>query len=411
MSSRKISNFSLILILGALTALCPFSIDMYLPAFPKMAEDFHSNVAQVSLSLSSFFIGLAIGQLFYGPLLDRFGRKRPLYFGLGIYLLATLACLSVHSIEALIVLRVIQALGGCVANVAAIAMVRDFFSPKDSAKVFSLLILILGVSPLLAPTAGGYLAASLGWQSIFAVLAAIGFAILLLVFFFLPEGHEPDKTQSLMPGPILKNYFEIFKNTQFHTFTLAGAVIFSGLFVYLAASPVIFMEIFKVSEKEYGWIFSFLAMGFIGSSQLNIFFLRLFHNEKILKSAMYAFAVISLVFFAGAWQGWLSLPTIIAIFFMLLAMVGLANPNASALAMAPFSRNAGSASALMGSLQMAVGSLASVCVGVFDAQQLLPISGIFIGASVVSLIILFWGNRRIDNKVIADPNDAPIVSH
>ncbi len=411
MSSKKPSQTSLILILGSLTALSPFSIDMYLPAFPKIAQDFHSSVSEVSLSLSSYFIGLAVGQLFYGPLLDRFGRKKPLYVGIGIYLFATLGCLTTHSVETLVFFRFLQALGGCVANVSSIAMVRDFFSPKDSAKVFSLLILILGVSPLLAPTAGGYLAAALGWQSIFVALALIASIILGVVIYALPESHTPDHSQSLRPGPILKNYLAILKEPQFYTYTLAGSIAFSGLFAYLAASPGIFMEIFKVSEKVYGWIFAFLSIGFIGASQLNIYFLRKFSNEKILKAAMIGMSVVGVAFAIGAFNDWYGIGGVIAVFFAFLACVGLSNPNSSALAMAPFAKNAGSASALMGSLQMGIGAIAAAFVSLLNAQHVFPVAAIFAGSALLALAILLTGSKKIVHKIEASPEDSAMISH
>jgi DHA1 family bicyclomycin/chloramphenicol resistance-like MFS transporter len=155
-TSRK-KNFYLILILGLLTAIGPFSIDMYLPAFPDIAKNLHTTVAQVTLSLSSFFIGISAGQLLYGPLLERFGRKKPLYIGLCIYLLASLGCAFAASVNALIVLRLLQALGGCVGMVASRAMVRDLFEVKENAKIFSTLMLVVAVSPIIAPTLGGYI--------------------------------------------------------------------------------------------------------------------------------------------------------------------------------------------------------------------------------------------------------------
>ena len=173
--------FFLVLILGALTAIGPFSIDMYLPGFPAIAKSLHTSAAQVSLSLSSFFIGISFGQLLYGPLLDRFGRKKPLYFGLIVYILTSIGCFFATSIETLIVLRFIQAIGSCAAGVASMAMVRDIFPVKDNAKVFALLILILGVSPMIAPTVGGYITAVFGWQLIFLILASIAALVLLAV--------------------------------------------------------------------------------------------------------------------------------------------------------------------------------------------------------------------------------------
>lgn len=188
-SNKK--NFYLILILGLLTAIGPFSIDMYLPAFPDIAKGLHTTVAQVMLSLSSFFIGISAGQLLYGPLLERFGRKKPLYLGLFIYLVASVGCAMAASVNALIMLRLLQALGGCVGMVAARAMVRDLFEVKENAKIFSMLMLVVAVSPIIAPTLGGYVTALFGWRYVFVVLIVVALLILTGIHFLLPESKSP----------------------------------------------------------------------------------------------------------------------------------------------------------------------------------------------------------------------------
>lgn len=392
---NKTNRWSLILILGSMTALSPFSIDMYLSAFPLMAQYFNTTVAQVSVTLSSYFIGLASGQLFYGPLMDRFGRKKPLISGLLIYILASLACSFSKNIETLIILRFIQALGGCAASVAAFAMVRDLFEPRESAKILSLLILILGVSPLLAPTIGGFLSIHLGWASVFLALAIGSTVLLTCIAFFLPESHKADKSHVLRPLPILKNYFSILREPQFYTYATAGAVGFSGLFVYLAASPVIFMEVFKVSEQMYGWIFAFVAMGMIGTSQLNVILLKKYSNEQILSGALLVLLLTSVTFFICSYFDWYNVYGVVITMFIYLSCIGLSNPNAAALAMAPFGHKAGSAAAMVGFLQMAIGSLASVLVGILKAQQLGTIGGIFVGTSTLALLILFMGSKKV----------------
>ena len=364
-----------------------------------MAQVFNTNVTEISLTLSSYFIGLASGQLFYGPIMDRFGRKKPLYIGLLIYIFASIACAFSQSLNSLIFFRFLQAAGGCAASVGAFAMVRDLFDPKESAKVLSMLILILGVSPLLAPTIGGYLAVHLGWASVFIALAMIAAAILSVVFFKLPESHMPDTTHILRPLPIIKNYFSILREPQFYTYALAGAVGFSALFVYLAASPTIFMEIFQVTEQTYGWIFAIIAMGMIGMSQVNVLLIKKFSNEQILFSALVALLIASLIFFICSYMGWFNLYSVVATIFVFLCCIGLSNPNAAALSMAPFGRKAGSAAALIGFLQMSVGALASVCVGLLKGHQLFPIAGIFVGTSSIAVMILIWGSRNINNKV------------
>lgn len=395
MTVKRPTDFYLILILGALTALSPFSIDMYLPAFQKIASDFGVQVADISLSLSSYFVGLAFGQLFYGPLLDRFGRKPPLYAGLIIYIIATIGCMTSQSVEALVLFRLVQALGGCAAQVASIAMVRDFFDAQHSAKIFSLLILILGASPLLAPTTGSFLALHFGWQSVFVALAIIALLLLLIVFYFLPEGHQPDKSQSLRLESIFKNYYSILLHPQFYTYVFAGSFAFSGLFVYLASSPVIFLEIFHVEPQIYGWIFGFMAAGFIACSQLNILFIKKFSTDQILITGMIGLASVASLFCIGAYNNWYGLLGTVLLLFSYLAFAGIIGPNASALSLMPFEKNAGSASALMGAVQMAIGALSSVLIGFITARELFPFTLIFVATAFVGLSILFLGRRRI----------------
>ncbi len=381
--------------LGALTALTPFSIDMYLPTFPQIAQAFGTNVAHIAFSLSSYFIGLASGQLIYGPLMDRYGRKKPMFVGISIYILATIGCALSPSVTSLIVFRFIQALGGCSAGVGAFAMVRDLFEPKESAKVFSLLILILGASPLFAPTIGGLLTVHFGWPSVFVTLAIMAAIILAIVMRSLPESHAGDVTHVLHPVAIAKNYLSIFREPQFYVYAVSGAVAFSGLFVYLAASPTIFMEIFGLSKQTYGWVFSVVAAGFVGMSQLNIVFLKKYSNEQILFWSLASFAVAAVVFFVCAFNGWFNIYSVVGTMFVFLACVGLANPNSAALALAPFKTNVGSAAAMLGFVQMTIGSIASMCVGILKAQQMFPMAGIFVGTSLLAMMVLILGGRAL----------------
>lgn len=392
---NSLKNKSLVIfILGCMTALSPFSIDMYLPAFQKIASDFNTTVAHVSLSLSSYFIGLAGGQLFYGPLLDRFGRKRPLYVGLGIYILASLVCLMTTSTEALIVCRFIQAIGGCAAGVGSMAMVRDLFTLKESAKVFSLLILILGTSPLLAPTIGGYFSTWFGWHSIFIVLAAMALVLVLAIRFLLEESHPPDKTVSLHIVTIGQDFLEILRHPQFYTYAFSGAVAFSGLFVYIAGSPVIFLENFKVSQEIYGWIFAIVASGMIIASQLNVTLLKRFSNEQILRAALISQMTAAILLSIGTFFGISLIGTVVLLFFFM-GSFGLTNPNGAPLALHPFSHNAGRAAALLGFLQMSIGAIASMSVGILGVTQMMPVVLIMAITSGLGLLILVLGTRRL----------------
>ena len=401
--------FFTILILGSLTALGPFSIDMYLPGFPAIARSFHTTTAQVSLSLSSFFVGIALGQLLYGPLLDRFGRKKPLYVGLALYIVTSIGCFFSTGIETLILLRLIQAIGSCAAGVASMAMVRDIFPVKDNAKIFAFLILILGASPMIAPTVGGYVTAVWNWHIIFVILAVLAVLILLAVIFALPESYKPDPAYSLKPKPIINNFWAVFKEPQFYTYALTGSFAFAGLFVYVSGSPLVFMEVFKVSSKTFGWIFAGLSVGFIGSSQVNNLLMKKFRSEQIIFTALSVQLATTIVFVIGAINGWFGLESTIGMIFILLCCVGTISPNASALSLAPFTKNAGTASALMGALQLGLGALASFSVSFFDSKSATPMAGIMAGSTLVAFFILVVGRKMIGKTIEA--SGGVVVGH
>jgi DHA1 family bicyclomycin/chloramphenicol resistance-like MFS transporter len=394
----KSNRSLLILILGLLSAIGPFSIDMYLPGFPSIAANLHTTVDRVAYSLSSFFIGICAGQLLCGPLLDRFGRKTPLCIGLVVYIFASIGCSLSKSVEVLIALRFLQALGGCVGMVAPNAIVRDVFPVEENAKVFSLLILILGVSPILAPTAGSYLVAAFGWPIVFIVLAVVTALVLLAVIVWLPESKKPDPTFSLKPRPILTGFANVLKQPQFATYAFAGAIASAGLFAYLAGSPFIFMELYDVSEQQYGWIFATIAAGLIGCSQLNNVLLKKYSSAQIIKVVLFTQTTVGLVLVIGIAAGLLNLYGTIFLMFLFLSCQGFTFPNSAALAMAPFTKGAGSASALMGALQMACGAIASALVGVFFNSTAVPTAAIMASCSSLGIIILLVGRRRIEYK-------------
>ena len=394
-NQKRKKKFLLILILGLLSAIGPFSIDMYLPGFPNIAADLHTTVANVSYSLSSFFIGISAGQLLYGPLLDRFGRKKPLYSGLAVYFIASLMCAFVASVNSLILLRFLQAIGACGGMVAARAMVRDLFPVDEIAKVFSTLMLVIGVSPIIAPTVGGYITASIGWHYVFIALTAMDAIILALVFFLLPETKHADTSVSLKAKPIIKNFINVIREPQFFTYAFTGAIASAGLYAYIAGSPAVFMELFKVSEKQYGWIFAFNAFGLVAASQLNTLLLRTRKSEHIIRIALICQTISTVSFFMAAIFGLLNVVTTIAFIFVFLCCQGFIFPNSSALSLAPFSRNAGSASALMGAIQMSIGTLSSAIVSFLANDTTLPMTGVMAACTVCSLSILSVGRRLI----------------
>jgi MFS transporter, DHA1 family, multidrug resistance protein len=409
MSHSTHNRWLIILILGSLSTLSPFAIDMYLPAFREIAAALHTSTVQVSYSVSSYFAGMAAGQLIYGPLLDRFGRKLPLSVGLVLFAAASLLCLLTRDLRWLVAMRFLQALGGCAAQVAAMAMVRDFFPVQETARIISWLILILGVSPLLAPTVGGFVAAQAGWQWVFIILAIVALLNLVLCLFVLPHAHEPDKSVSLRPGPIFRNYIEVLKEKQFTMFATSSAFAFAGLLAYVASSSIIFLEVFQVDKSKFGLIFAGLASGFIGSNQINVLLLRRFTSAQIYGSALLVALPTAIIFLIGAVAGFGLWPMLILLFISL-ASVGLTGPNGAALAIAPFSRNIGSASAMLGFLQIGISGAASAVIGLADAHQILPVVALVLAVSCAIALAIYWfGKPRIGQLRFMEEDGAPML--
>lgn len=378
----------LILILGALSTISPFSIDMYLPGFPAIAKDFNVSIAQVQFSLTAYLIGIAVGQLAYGPLLDRFGRKTPLYIGLVIYILSSIGCAYSTSLESLVIMRFLQALGGCGGMVAAQALVRDLFPVRKIAQALSSIILVIAVSPMIAPTVGGYFTVHIGWHSVFVALAVVTFLILLATYFLLPEGKPADAGISLKPRAIISNFYLVLKQPQFIMYAIAGGIAMSAPFAYIAASADVFLNLYHVTEQQYGWIFAFIASAMIGSAQFNHLLLKKFTSQQLVKFALRYQVIAGAVMVAGVALDWFNVIGLtLAIFFFMLGQ-GLTGPNSSALALAPFSKHAGSAASLLGSFRMLVGGIITAIVSALHNGSSLPMAlGMWLSV-VVSILLL-----------------------
>lgn len=402
MNNTPSKKIYIILILGLLTAIGPFSIDMYLPAFPEIAKGLNTTVAKVMLSLSSFFIGISIGQFIYGPLLERFGRKKPLYVGLILYLLASIGCALATSVNALIAFRLLQALGGCAGMVASRAIVRDMFKANEMAKVFSTLMLVVAVSPIIAPTLGGYIAAVASWRLVFVALIVVNVIIIAGVYFFLPESKQPDPSYSLKAGAITKSFIGIMVNPRFYAYALTGAISYGGLSAYVSGSPNVFMETFGVSEKQFGWIFAIVAVGIISASQVNNIALKKYSSERIIQYALMCQSILGVTLAALAFFGVAELYSTIALIFLFLACQGFVFPNSSALSLASFGHNAGTASALMGGIQMAVGAGASALVSLLQNHTAVPMSSVMAFCSIGALAVFMLGRKIILNVTTAE---------
>jgi DHA1 family bicyclomycin/chloramphenicol resistance-like MFS transporter len=381
----------LVFILATLTAFGPLSIDMYLPAFPQIANDFHTSIVTVQLSLTSFFLGLALGQLFYGPVIDRFGRKPPVYFGLVVYGLASILCAVAPSVEILILGRFLQALGACAGMVVSRAVVRDLYEERDAARVFSLLMLVMGVAPILAPIVGGYITTHWGWHSVFGLLGSISLICLFAVFAVLPETRGPNPLVKLSSA--LQTYGSIAKNRRFIGYTISGALAQAGMFAYITGSPFVFIELFKVPAAHYGWIFGSNAFGLIAASQINVRLLKKTPPEKILRYSfgILALASISLVLATVARLGFWGL---VIPLFVYIATLGITLPNTAAAALSSEGARAGSASAFLGTMQFTLAAITSAAVSSFDTGTSMPMSATMASCGALGL----WVFSRVASK-------------
>lgn len=362
----------IILILSGLAALAPFSIDMYLPAFPTIAKEMGVDIPVIGFSLTGYFIGISIGQLIYGPLTDRFGRRKPLLFGLVVYAIAALGCSLATSAEWLIGMRVLSALGGCVGMVVTRAVVRDLFPVNETAQVFSTMMLVMGVAPIIAPTVGSFIFTHFGWRVIFYFLMVWSTLMILAVIFFLKESKEADPLISLKPFAVVREYRDVITVTQFLLYTLAGSLFLAGMFAYISGSPFVFMKYFGFTESQYGWIFGFNAGGLILGSQINRLLLKKYNSTQIILYAGCAFFVLVVFMLLSYAFGFVVKEVVLPSVFIYMFLLGILNPNVSALALEPFTRFAGSASALIGAFQMAIGAFISALVGFLHNGTPLP---------------------------------------
>jgi DHA1 family bicyclomycin/chloramphenicol resistance-like MFS transporter len=375
------------LILGALTALGPLSIDMYLPSFPAIARELAASPAKVQLTLAVFFIALGIGQAFYGPLSDRYGRRRPLCVGLGLYVLASVACAVSRSIEALVAFRFVQAIGGCAGMVIARAIVRDRFDEREAARFFSLLMLVTGLAPILAPSIGGQIVVLFSWRAIFWALAAFGLYGLTAVIFLLPESLPVARRARGGVDEALAGYVTLLRDRAFMRYALSGALVISGMFAYIFGSPFVFMQIHGVRAERFGWIFGAIAFGLISASQINRFLLSRMAAPRILSGTLVVTAAAGLTLAIVAWANAGGLPALVVPLFVYVASLGFVLPNVVATALAPQGRRAGTASALLGTLQFGAGATVGIVLGALGNGTARPMASLIAVCGLAALAV------------------------
>lgn len=383
-----------IMLLALLTALGPLSIDMYLPALPQMADEFGVSTQMVANTLPAYFLGLAIGQLFYGPVSDRIGRKTPLYFGLTLYVIASLACVLVTNEWALIIARIFQALGGCVGVVIARAAIRDRLDVQGSAQAFSSMMIVMGLAPILAPIFGAWILIFFPWQSIFVCLAMIGVICGLCVHFFFKESLPVERRLKLSTYQVTTLYAAIFKDQSFRLPMLAGCLTGAALFCYISSASAVFMGQYGLSQQHFSYAFAFNAAGIMLMSSLNKHlntrmgvFPRLVLGGSIQCFGAVCVVSAGLMVNAPLWF-------LMSGLFLVVSGIGLTGPNAMALAMSEQGARAGTASAIMGSMQFACGLLGGVILNFLVWKASLNMGLMMLMFTSLGLLMIFKVGRQ-----------------
>lgn len=399
MTQIKINKTYLVILLGILAALSPFTIDMYLPAFGRIAEDFGTDEKHVAFTLTSYFAGIAAGQLLYGPIVDKYGRKKPLLTGLFIYSIAAFGCALSPDIWTMIGMRLLQALGGCVGMVASNAVISDVYEPNERAKVYSSIMLVMGVAPLIAPSVGSLFLAKADWNYIFYFLTFFSLFVIALIYFFLPETSRYMHNNRLRAKAIGRGYFEILENRSFLFYTLAGSLSMSILFAYVSSASFIFLTIYKLDKASFSILFAVNATGLIAGNYLNSILTRHFHYIRIANVASRALVAVTLAavllvyFYPGVGYQWLG-----AGIFSIMFLSGLINPNATAASLAPFTANAGGASALGGAMRMGTGALVAAAIGTLQGESAVTMFTVMLVLAVSASALLGAAPRQTSVK-------------
>lgn len=396
-STRQYST-TWIMLLALLTSLGPLSIDMYLPALPQMAQDFGVSTQMVANTLPAYFLGLALGQLIYGPLSDRIGRKTPLYFGLTLYVVASLLCIFAVNEWSLIAARILQAVGGCVGVVIARAAIRDRLDMQASAQAFASMMIVMGIAPVIAPSLGAVVLKFFAWQAVFGFLMLIGVICLVCVHFFFKESLPAERRLKLNVAQIIQLYGIIFKDPSFKWPMLAGC--FSGgiLFCYISSSAAVLMDDYGLTQQQFAYAFGLNAFGIMLLSTLNK---KLGHQFSVLNRLKIG-SVIQLfgasILFSAGLIGHSPLWVVLIGMFWAVAGIGFTGPNAMALAMAEQGAQAGTASAIMGSMQFACGLLGGVILNFLVWNSLLNMGVLMLIFVGVTLLCILQLSRQLQNR-------------
>lgn len=371
-----------------MTALGPLSIDMYLPALPSIGQSLHATPAAMQQTVAAFFIGMAAGQLVYGPLSDRVGRRPPLLIGMICYALATTGCALAQSESLLIVMRVAQALAGCAGMVIARTIVRDRFHYNEVLHIFAMLSLVMGLAPILAPLLGGWVLAVGGWRWIFGFQAAFAAAVTLATFFLLPESRSEATAAHARGEHPLQSYMALFGQPRLMGYVLTGAFSGAALFTYVSSSPDILIGVFHVPPGQFGLFFGGNAIGLIGATQINARLARVVRFEVILGWANLATFAASLLLALDAVTGFGGLWGIMAPMFLIMASFGFSQSNATVGALGVDPLRTGAISSLFGAASFGAGAVAAAVAGALRDGTARPMAFVIVGVLACAVATL-----------------------
>lgn len=377
------------IILGLLSAIGPFAIDMYLPALPTIAADLQASTAATQMTLMVFFVAFGICQIVYGPVSDMVGRKPPLYFGLALFTLASIGCGLAASIEWLIFFRFVQGIGASAVMVIPRAIIRDLHTGLEATRLMALVMLVFSVSPILAPLAGSALIVPLGWRAVFAAVTVAAILALIMVATLLPETRPPRDRIKVSMGSVLGGFGELLRDWRFLGLTFIGGLGMSSFFSFLASSSFIYIDHFGLTPTQYSLAFSVNAIGFIGSSQFAARLGARFGMARVVTTAVLCFATFALILFAVTAAGIDSLAVLIALLFPTFAFLGLVIPTTMVLALEEHGPIAGTAAALGGTLQMVTGAAMIALVSLFFDGTALPMVTAIALCAVGALVLAF----------------------
>ncbi len=381
-SLKKIPGW--LLLMGALSAIGPIAIDLYLPAFPFIAEGLSTTQGNVERTLATYLFGLALAQLVYGPLADRYGRRKPIIFGLALFTIASIACALTNNIEHLTAWRVVQAFGGAAGMVIPRAVIRDKLETRDASKAMSLLILILGVMPILGPLFGGYLLPYTGWRGIFGLMAIIGLGLLVATCLRMGESLPHDKKIPLNVTTISRNYWGLLGDRHFIFYALSGSFGGAGLFTYISGAPRVLMDVYGVGPEFFGVLFGANAAALIFMSQYSARLLNRHSPDKLLARSQTVALVVTAAGLLLTLSGVLNLTLFMVCLLGFMACQGFVFPNSAAMALARQGHRLGVASALMGTLQMLCGTLAGLAISWWQSDSALPMTALLTACAFLS---------------------------